>query len=94
MSTTTGLLIESIWRDHLFTGTWQRSAGGVVEVQEPATESALTRVAVANAADVAASASAAAAAQPAWAEKPYQERAEIFREAARLVRAHGDEIRT
>ncbi len=94
MTTATGLLTESIWRDHLFTGTWQRSAGGVVEVQEPATESALTRVAVANAADVAASASAAAAAQPAWAEKPYQERAEIFREAARLVRAHGDEIRT
>ena len=93
MSTTASFLDEGLWREQLFTGTWQRSAGGVVDVQEPATQTALTRVAVANAADVAASAKAAAAAQQAWVEKPYQERAEIFREAARLVRTHADDIR-
>jgi len=92
-TTTTGLLNEAIWRERLFTGTWQPSAGGVVDVDEPATVTTLTRVSFANAADVAASATIAADAQPAWAEKPYQERAEIFREAARLVRAHTDEIR-
>jgi benzaldehyde dehydrogenase (NAD) len=93
MTTTTGLLTEAIWRDNLFTGAWQRASGGVVDVQEPATQTMLTRVALANAVDVAASAQAAADAQIAWVEKPYQERAAIFREAARLVRAHADEIR-
>jgi benzaldehyde dehydrogenase (NAD) len=93
VSTTTGLLDESIWKEQLFTGAWSRSAGGVVDVDEPATQAVLTRVGVANAADVAASARVAAEAQLAWAEKPYQERAEIFREAARLVRAHADDIR-
>jgi benzaldehyde dehydrogenase (NAD) len=89
----TGFLAEAVWRDQLFTGTWQRSSGGVVDVQEPATQTVLTRVALADAADVALAAKQAAAAQVTWAEKPYQERAEIFREAARLVRAHADEIR-
>ena len=94
MSTTaTDFLDEAIWRDNLFCGSWQRAAGGTIDVQEPATQSALTRVALANAADVAESARVAAAAQPAWAEKPYQERAAIFREAARLVRVHADEIK-
>lgn len=90
---TVGLLSEATWREQLFTGTWQRSSGGVIDVDEPATQQVLTRVAMANAADVAASARAAAVAQLEWAEKPHQERADVFREAARLVRAHGDEIR-
>lgn len=93
MSLTTGFLDELTWRDKLFVGTWTRSAGGSIDVDEPATQATLTRVAVANAADVTASALAAASAQAAWAARPYQERAEIFREAARLVRAHGDDIR-
>jgi benzaldehyde dehydrogenase (NAD) len=92
-TTAIDFLDEAIWRDNLFCGSWQRAAGGTIDVQEPATQSALTRVALANAADVAESARVAAAAQPAWAEKPYQERAAIFREAARLVRVHADEIK-
>ncbi|MGE0444767.1 MAG: benzaldehyde dehydrogenase [Vicinamibacterales bacterium] len=93
MSTIATFLDESTWRDQLFTGTWQRAAGGAVDVQEPATQTTLTRVGLANAADVAEAAAQAADAQQQWIEKPYQERAEIFREAARLVRANADEIR-
>ncbi len=93
MSTTTGLLQEATWRDHVFTGAWQRSSGGTLDVREPATGEVLTRVGLANRADVAASARQAAEAQPAWAALPYETRAEVFRVAARLVRLHGDEIR-
>jgi benzaldehyde dehydrogenase (NAD) len=47
----------------------------------------------ADARDVAAASAAANAAQPAWAARPDAERAEVFREAARLLRAHADELR-
>ncbi len=93
MSSSTGLMNEAQWRDHVFTGAWVPSRGGVLDVREPASGDALTRVGLANADDVTASAAAAAGAQPAWAEMPPQERAQVFREAARLVRVHGDDIK-
>ncbi|MEQ1760258.1 MAG: benzaldehyde dehydrogenase [Vicinamibacterales bacterium] len=93
MSISTGLMNEAQWRDHVFTGAWVPSRGGVLDVREPASGDALTRVGLANAEDVTASAAAAAGAQPAWAEMPPQERAQVFRETARLVRVHGDDIK-
>jgi benzaldehyde dehydrogenase (NAD) len=93
MAVATGLMNELQWREQVFTGRWEPSRGGIREVREPATGEELTRVGLANAADVASSAERAAAAQPAWAELPPQERAQIFRDAAHLVRVHGNDIK-
>jgi benzaldehyde dehydrogenase (NAD) len=93
MTIASGLMNELHWREHVFTGAWEPSLGGTCDVREPATGDVLTRVGLANAADVTASAEKAAAAQPAWAAMAPQERAEIFREAARLVRQHGDDVK-
>ena len=93
MSAAVGIMNENAWNGNVFTGAWTRPAGGSADVREPATGATLCRVGAANAQDVAASARAAFEAQPAWAESAYEERAAIFREAARLVRAHADEIR-
>jgi benzaldehyde dehydrogenase (NAD) len=93
MATATGIMNDAVWNGNAFTGTWARMAGGVLEVREPATGAPLWTVGRAGAPDVAAACRAAFDAQPAWAAKAYDERAEVFREAARLVRAHADEIR-
>jgi len=93
MGETVGLMVEARWRDCIFSGTWEPALGGVRDVVEPASGDSLTRVGLAGAADVAAAAVQASRAQPAWAEKAPQERAEVFREAARLVRTHGDDIK-
>jgi benzaldehyde dehydrogenase (NAD) len=94
MITATGILDEAVWNGNVFTGAWTRPSGGAIDIREPATGSRLSIAGQADAADVAAAAAAAAAAQPGWAAKPYEERAEVFREAARLIRANADEIRT
>ena len=93
MTQATGVLTREIWQDRLFSGGWTASSGGTADVREPATGGALGRIGVADGRDVAAASRAAFQAQPAWAEKPYAERAVIFREAARLVRAHAEELR-
>ena len=68
MNVAAGLMNEAQWREHVFTGSWQPSRGGVRDVREPATGDVLTRVGLANAEDVATSATLASAAQPAWAD--------------------------
>ena len=93
MTQATGVLSPELFRDRLFSGGWTASSGGTVDVREPATGATLGRVAVADARDVAAAARAAFDAQPAWAEMPWAQRAAIFRDAARRVRVHWDELR-
>jgi benzaldehyde dehydrogenase (NAD) len=93
MNPTAGIVNEALWQEHVFSGGWRPSSGGIAEVREPATGGTLARIGIADVRDVAAAARTAFNAQPAWAETPYQERARIFREAARLVRANADELR-
>src|SRR5688500_20215588 len=93
MTTSTALMNEAIWNNNVFTGSWRPSSGGAADVMEPATGERLSRVGLANASDVTAAARAAREAQPAWADMHYNERAEIFRKAARLLRELADEIR-
>lgn len=92
-ATPSGLMHEAQWRECVFTGAWEPARGGVRDVTEPASGDVLTRVGLAGAADVAAAAERAALAQPAWAGMAPQERAQIFRDAAALVRVHGEDIK-
>src|SRR5262245_61523261 len=93
MAVATGLMNEAQWRERVFGGAWEPAQGGSVDVREPASRDVLTRVGLAGPADVAAAAQRAAAAQPAWAELAPQERAQIFRDAANLVKSSGDDIK-
>lgn len=85
-------MTKMIWDESAWTGEWVRLDGGVVEVIEPATGGALARVGRANADDVARSAEKAEAAQPGWAAMPFHARADIFRNAAAIVKRRSEEI--
>jgi benzaldehyde dehydrogenase (NAD) len=86
------ILAQSPWSGLVFTGDWTAARGGALDVKEPASGQVLTRVGLANAADVSAAARAAAAAQPAWAAIPARERAEVFYRAAAYLQANADEF--
>ncbi len=72
----TGLYIGGQWRP--------ASDGAVIEVDDPATEEVIAKVASASVADALAALDAAYAAGPAWAARPPRERGEILRKAFEL----------
>jgi benzaldehyde dehydrogenase (NAD) len=80
------------WTGCVFDGTWRTAGGGARDVHEPATGQVLSRVGIANPADIAAAARAAAAAQPGWAAMPPRERADVLRRAAAYFEEHLAEI--
>lgn len=80
------------WAECGWVGEWVRLGGGTASVVEPATGGELARVGRADASDVARSAARAEAAQPGWASMPIQERADVFRNAAAIVRRRSDEL--
>ena len=85
-------LDEATWRGRIYSGGWQRAAGGEASVTEPATGAELGRVGVASPADVASATAAAAAAQPAWAALPHTQRSAILRRAGEIWLANAAEI--
>lgn len=85
-------LNESLWRGKVFSGGWRPSSGRTQAVAEPATGKHLSEVGLATAGDVATAAQLAVSAQAHWVSVPYEERAAIFRKAARLFEEHSEEI--
>jgi benzaldehyde dehydrogenase (NAD) len=85
-------MIEATWRGRLFGAEWRSAAGGSLDVLEPATGATLTSVGNANAADVRRAAAEAKAAQPGWAATPYEKRASILRQVARLLEENQEEL--
>src|SRR5580692_10182796 len=85
-------MIESVWRGRVFGADWRGTAGGSLDVLEPATGATLTRVGNAVAEDVRRAAVEACAAQPAWAATPYEKRAAVLRKAARLLEDNQEEL--
>ena len=73
------------WDGKLFGGQWIPAKAGKLDVLEPATGHVLTSVGNAAPADVVKATADARQAQLAWVAKPYEERAVIFRAAARLI---------
>ncbi len=87
-----GLLDPAAWDGRIFLDGWERGASAY-DVMEPATGNALARLGEATPADVARASARAVEAQRGWAARPYDERAEIMRRAARLWKEHEAEVR-
>ncbi|EIZ79637.1 aldehyde dehydrogenase [Novosphingobium sp. Rr 2-17] len=75
----------------IYDGSW-RVLGTTANSVEPATGNVLGSIGLATPADVRAAAAAARQAQSGWASMPYDRRAEILRDAARVAAENGDEI--
>lgn len=78
------------WTDKAFFNGWNPLQGGHIEVKEPATNTTLIRVAIANPADINNACTLAKNTQTSWAALPYPERASIFRKAAQLLEQNQD----
>lgn len=92
MAANAAVLDDAQWKGRIFGGTWERAAGGVREVIEPATGDTIAQVGLANADDIAQAAQAAAQAQPAWAALPPRDRAAILRGAAAVLEREFDAL--
>ncbi len=75
------------WAGKIFLGEWADAEGGTAPVIEPATGSELAQTGVANAADVDRAVQQAVLAQQDWAQTPFNVRAAVLHEAARLLKA-------
>ncbi|MBT9598744.1 MAG: benzaldehyde dehydrogenase [Vitreoscilla sp.] len=81
------------WQGRVYAGAgWTTPQGGAADVMEPATGEAMSRVGLANAADIGLACQAAAGAQPGWAAMPPRDRAAILRRAGDLFTQHFDEL--
>lgn len=78
--------------EKIFSNGWQASAGGTANVLEPATGHTLGVVGIANEADVDSAAKSALEARKAWAATPFDARAAVMREAARLLKERAAEF--
>lgn len=84
--------ITSRWEGKIYVGEWTAGNGGTHTVVEPATGDSLATVGVANAKDVDAAVGIARTAQIAWAATPFDQRAEILRNVAQLIRERAVEL--
>src|SRR5215831_716226 len=87
----TQLLAKSVWEGRLFDGVWT-TAPESRAVREPATGDDLGRAGFAEASGVAQAAALAARAQETWRDAPPESRAQVMREAARLLDANSAEV--
>jgi benzaldehyde dehydrogenase (NAD) len=86
--------MQAPWSGKIFSNGWVSPAGGTHEVKEPATGSTLATVGIANADDVQKAGLQAKSARVAWANTPFDQRAVVIREAARILKERGAEINT
>ncbi len=73
------------WTGRIYSGGWIEGQGGSAAVTEPATGGRLGTIGVASAEDVDRAARSARQARAAWAATPFDRRAAVMREAARLL---------
>lgn len=86
------MLVNPVWQNNLFLGTWQSGDGEQLNVTEPATGQVISRLQSATVADVDRAAAIAKAAQQQWQELPFDQKAEILRKAAALIKERAEEI--
>ncbi|SAK79459.1 aldehyde dehydrogenase [Caballeronia fortuita] len=80
------------WSGRLYSDGWVSALGGVSNVVEPSTSEILGNVGNGNRDDIARAVQSAAKAQLAWAATPFDQRAAVLREAARLLKQNEGEI--
>lgn len=80
------------WTGRIYNGRWIESGGGTAAVIEPATGASLGEIGVASANDVDSAARRANEARGAWAATPFDRRAAVLREAARLLMERAAEV--
>ena len=80
------------WAGKIYSQGWVDARGGRAAVLEPATGATLGQIGIASADDVDRAARLARSAREAWAATPFDRRAAVMREAARLLQARADEI--
>ncbi len=80
------------WEARIFSPGWRASEGGHVAVMEPATGETIGAIGVANQADVQRAVQVAAQANAGWAATPFDQRAEVMRRAATLLRERATEF--
>ena len=85
------LLAPSVWQGKYFDGAW-KDAPVTISVREPATGEELGVAGGGTAGLALELAGQAAAAQPQWAETPPEQRAQVLRNAVRIVESHSKEI--
>lgn len=73
------------WTGRIYSGGWIEGQGGTAAITEPATGGRLGTIGVASAQDVDRAARSARQARAAWAATPFDRRAAVIREAARLL---------
>ncbi|PCF93474.1 benzaldehyde dehydrogenase [Vreelandella nigrificans] len=80
------------WENHLYLGKWQTSDGPQSAVIAPATGEVIAQVQTATAADVERATHIAKDAQLSWATLPFDQKAEILRRAAGLIKERADDL--
>ena len=80
------------WAGKVFSDGWVVPSGGTTPVVEPATGETLARIGAGSADDIGRAVQSAVAAQAAWFALPFDQRAQILREAARLLKERATEI--
>ncbi|WP_304639687.1 benzaldehyde dehydrogenase [Pseudomonas sp.] len=81
-----------IWEDNLYLGSWKSGVGERFAVTAPATGETIAQLRLATTADVDRAASIAKAAERQWSEASFDQKAEILRRAAALLRDRAPEI--
>lgn len=84
--------IDSGMQGKVFINGWTDAQGGTSVVTEPATGDTLGTVGNGSSEDISHAVKLAVAAQAKWAATPFDQRAEVMREAARLLRERADEF--
>jgi benzaldehyde dehydrogenase (NAD) len=77
---------SQVWNGRIFSDGWKTAAGGTQAVVEPATGESIGLIGVGSAEDIDNAVVSATKAQEAWASMPFDQRAAIMREAARLLK--------
>lgn len=83
---------DTPWDGRIFINGWRDAHGGKAAVLDKATGAVLAHVGLADKRDVDDAAKGAAAAQVEWAATPFDQRAAVMREAARLLKERASEF--
>ncbi|GJH29288.1 benzaldehyde dehydrogenase [Caballeronia novacaledonica] len=83
---------SQVWNGRIFSDGWKTAVGGTQSVVEPATGESIGLIGVGSPEDIDNAVVSATKAQEVWAAMPFDQRAGIMREAARLLKERAPEI--